>query len=126
MQVKVFEAADMASGLRMIRRELGPDALILSTRTIKGGKMGVLGKKTLEITAAVDNQWPEKQQDSTAFSGQSLAHKAYTDNKHFDRKPSKTNAQVQTHPQPKPCAHLPIQLNQFYKTTLLSVRNLTN
>ena len=59
MQVKVFEATDMASGLRKIRRELGPDALILSTRTIKSGRLGVLGKECLEITAAIDNQWPE-------------------------------------------------------------------
>ena len=60
MQVKIFEAPDMATGLRMVRKELGPDALILSTRTVKDGKMGILGKKYLEITAAVDNQWEEK------------------------------------------------------------------
>ena len=80
MQVKVFEATDMATGLRKIRRELGPDALILSTRTIKSGTMGVLGKKTLEITAAVDNHWPEKPQDTTSFAGKTLAHRAYSDN----------------------------------------------
>lgn len=68
MQVKVFEAADMASGLRKIRRELGPDALILSTRTIKNGKFGLLGKESLEITAAVDNQWPEKKMSQNPSS----------------------------------------------------------
>jgi flagellar biosynthesis protein FlhF len=54
MQVRVFEAADMATGLRMVKKELGPDALILSTRTIKSGKFGLLGKPMLEITAAID------------------------------------------------------------------------
>ena len=35
MQVKVFEAKDMATGLKMVKEALGPDALILSTRTIR-------------------------------------------------------------------------------------------
>lgn len=55
MQVKIFEAEDMASGLRMVKENLGPDALIISTRTIKSSKLGLLGKSTLEITAAIDN-----------------------------------------------------------------------
>ncbi len=52
MDVKVFEATDMASGLNMVRKELGPDALIISTRTLKSGKLGVLGKSVFQITAA--------------------------------------------------------------------------
>jgi len=60
MQVKVFEASDMNSGLKMVKEDLGPDALILSTRTLRNGKLGVLGKPTLEITAAVDSAWDEK------------------------------------------------------------------
>lgn len=56
MQVKIFESPDMATGLKMIRRELGPEALILSTRTVRNGRLGILGKPTLEITAAVDNR----------------------------------------------------------------------
>lgn len=39
----------------MVKKELGPDALILSTRTIKSGKLGILGKPILEITAAIDS-----------------------------------------------------------------------
>lgn len=58
MQVKIFEADDMASGLKMIRNELGPEALILSTRSIRSGKLGILGKPKLEITAAVDSAKP--------------------------------------------------------------------
>ncbi len=65
MQVKVFEAKDMASGLKMVKEDLGPDALILSTRTLRGGKLGMLGKPMLEITAAIDSAWPEKNNESS-------------------------------------------------------------
>ncbi len=58
MQVRVFESTDMASGLKKIKEELGPDALILSTRTVKNGKLGVMGKSMLEITAAIDDNPP--------------------------------------------------------------------
>ena len=60
MQVRVFEASDMASGLKMVKKELGPDALILSTRTVRAGKLGLLGKPMLEITAAIDNHYNEQ------------------------------------------------------------------
>jgi flagellar biosynthesis protein FlhF len=60
MQVRVFESSDMATGLKMVKDELGPDALILSTKTIRSGKLGLLGKSHFEITAAVDTMWPHK------------------------------------------------------------------
>jgi flagellar biosynthesis protein FlhF len=62
MQVKVFEAKDMATGLKMVKEALGPDALILSTRTIRSGTFGMIGKPMMEITAAVDNTWQEPPQ----------------------------------------------------------------
>lgn len=58
MQVKVFEASDMATGMKMVKDELGPDAMILSTKTVQSGKLGLLGKKRFEITAALDSDWP--------------------------------------------------------------------
>lgn len=61
MQVRVFEATDMASGLKMVKKELGPNALILSTRTVRGGKFGLVGKPVLEITAAIDADYPQGQ-----------------------------------------------------------------
>ncbi len=64
MQVKVFEASDMNSGLKKVKEALGPDALILSTRTLRNGKLGVLGKPILEITAAVDSAWEEEKVNS--------------------------------------------------------------
>ncbi len=53
MQVRVFESQDMTSGLQKIRRELGPEALILSTKTVRGN--GIKGRPKLEITAAIDD-----------------------------------------------------------------------
>jgi len=73
MQVRVFEATDMASGLKKIKEELGPDALILSTRTVRHGKLGILGKPTLEITAAVDTDFPRP---ANNLKGYSQAEKA--------------------------------------------------
>ncbi|MCD6526703.1 MAG: flagellar biosynthesis protein FlhF [Desulfuromonas sp.] len=54
MQVRVFESEDMDSALRMIKEALGPDALILSSRTVRKGGMGLFGKPLLEVTAAID------------------------------------------------------------------------
>jgi flagellar biosynthesis protein FlhF len=58
MHVKRFEAADMAEALRMVKLELGPHAVILSTRQIKkgGGTFGILGRSFVEVTAAVDRE----------------------------------------------------------------------
>ncbi|WP_084457039.1 flagellar biosynthesis protein FlhF [Desulfogranum mediterraneum] len=60
MQVKVFEATDMASGLKQVKETFGPDALILSTRTIRKGKLGLMSKPVLEITAAIDKGFQEE------------------------------------------------------------------
>jgi flagellar biosynthesis protein FlhF len=54
MQVKVYEAQDMRSALEQVKKELGPEALILSSRNIYKNKLGVLGKPWIEVVAAVD------------------------------------------------------------------------
>ncbi|MEA3466155.1 MAG: flagellar biosynthesis protein FlhF [Thermodesulfobacteriota bacterium] len=54
MQVRVFESDNMDSALRQIKEALGPDALILSSRTVRKGGMGLFGKPVLEVTAAVE------------------------------------------------------------------------
>jgi len=58
MHVKRFEAADMAEALRLVKHELGPNAIILSTRQIKkgGGTFGIFGRSFVEVTAAVDRE----------------------------------------------------------------------
>ncbi len=54
MQVKVFEAEDMRSALEKVKQALGPEALILSTKTIGRNKFGFSSKNRIEVTAAVD------------------------------------------------------------------------
>ncbi|MDD9912276.1 MAG: hypothetical protein OXR68_03210 [Alphaproteobacteria bacterium] len=50
MKLKTFTAPDMAAALRLIKNDLGRDAVILSTRKVKTPE----GKTTLEITAALE------------------------------------------------------------------------
>ncbi len=55
MQIKVFEAKDIATALKKVKEKLGPEALIISSRTVRcKGKAGLWGKKYHEVTAAVD------------------------------------------------------------------------
>ncbi|RMF48108.1 MAG: flagellar biosynthesis protein FlhF [Deltaproteobacteria bacterium] len=54
MQVKVFEAESMAAALKKVKATFGPDALILSTRTIRTGPLGLLQRPRIEITAAIE------------------------------------------------------------------------
>ena len=45
MLVKTFQAASMAEALRMVKADLGPDAMILSTKKDKtGGFLGFFSK----------------------------------------------------------------------------------
>ena len=66
----------MATGLKMIKKELGPDALILSTKTVRNGKLGLLSKPMLEITAAVDTDFHQKQNDGSSGKASSFRAQA--------------------------------------------------
>lgn len=69
MQIKRFEAADMTEALRLVKREFGDDAVILSAKEVRpGGFFSALRKKSVEITAATD--YPvDKGGKSDDFSG---------------------------------------------------------
>jgi flagellar biosynthesis protein FlhF len=56
MQIKRFEAKDMRAALRLIKDELGPEAVILSARNIKKTNpiLGRVKSVGVEVTAAVD------------------------------------------------------------------------
>ena len=55
MLVKTFQAASMPEALRMVKAELGPDAMILSTkREATGGFLGFFSTQVYRVTAAVD------------------------------------------------------------------------
>ncbi len=55
MLVRKFEAGNMAAALKQVKDTLGSDALILSTRTLGRKGLGVLGKQTIEVTAAIES-----------------------------------------------------------------------
>ncbi len=57
MRIKTLTAPKMADALTIIRQELGPEALILSTRKVTNAQ----GEQTLEITAAVNEPEPASQ-----------------------------------------------------------------
>ena len=55
MLVKTFQATSMAEALRMVKAELGPEAMILSTKKDKvGGVLGFFSKSVYRVTAALD------------------------------------------------------------------------
>jgi flagellar biosynthesis protein FlhF len=61
MQVKKYEARTMKEALEMVKKELGPDAVILSARDNKKG-FGIAGEVSVEITAAVSELTLRKKQ----------------------------------------------------------------
>ena len=57
MNIKKFTAPTMTEALAKVRDELGPDAIILNTRSNrKGSVFDFLGNTFVEVTAAVDNK----------------------------------------------------------------------
>ena len=70
MRIKRFEAKNMTTALRMIKAELGPDAVILSARSLRKGK-GLLGSMKymgVEVTAAIDTRQTHLPNGSTLGS----------------------------------------------------------
>jgi flagellar biosynthesis protein FlhF len=67
MKIKRFEASSMADALRMIKKEFGDEAVILSAKSVK--KNGLLfGAKPNQVvvTAAVDTEVPKKAETGVA------------------------------------------------------------
>jgi len=52
MELKKFEAPTLAEALQVVKRELGPEAIILSTKN-KRGALGLMNRTSVEVTAAV-------------------------------------------------------------------------
>jgi flagellar biosynthesis protein FlhF len=61
MQVKKFEAKTMKDALELVKKELGPEAVILSARDNKKG-FGLAGEGSVEITAAISEMTLRKKQ----------------------------------------------------------------
>mgnify|MGYP000341216899 CR=1 FL=1 len=56
MRLKRYTAPTTNDALKLIKKELGPDAVILSTRKVKGAD----GNMAMEVTAAVEREAPAK------------------------------------------------------------------
>jgi flagellar biosynthesis protein FlhF len=71
MQIKRFEARDMAEALKMIKREFGPQAVILSARDITKGKgmLGLMRRPGVEVTAATDTHNGNEKPKVETFTG---------------------------------------------------------
>lgn len=61
MKVKTFQALTIQEALRAVKAELGPDAVILSSREVRGGAslFGLFGRPMVEVCAAVDVETAE-------------------------------------------------------------------
>ena len=53
MEVKKFEAPTLAEALQVVKRELGPEAVVLSTKN-KRSAFGLMNKSSVEVTAAIN------------------------------------------------------------------------
>ena len=57
MHLKRYRRPTLKDALRAVREELGPDALVLSTREVTAtGVRGMIGRREIEITAAAERQ----------------------------------------------------------------------
>ncbi|RPH77118.1 MAG: flagellar biosynthesis protein FlhF [Nitrospiraceae bacterium] len=74
MKMKVFHADTMHDAIRSIKEELGPNALILSTKRVRRGSVpfSLFGRSLLEVTAATDSipDQPAPDQQATSQAAQ--------------------------------------------------------
>jgi flagellar biosynthesis protein FlhF len=64
MRIKRYVGDNVAEAMGKIKRELGPDAVILHTRKFKeGGFWGFFGKTRIEITAAIEDSIPSSKKE---------------------------------------------------------------
>lgn len=68
MHLKRYRTATVHEALTRARAELGPGALVLSTRLVRGaGLRGWLGEREVEVTVAADRKVSENRPDHEAF-----------------------------------------------------------
>ncbi len=61
MELRTYRAASMHEALKLVRRELGPDAAVLHTREVRDRWLGLLpGRRRIEVTASRDVTVPSR------------------------------------------------------------------
>ncbi len=86
MQVKKFEAPTMAEALKLIKAELGPEAIILTTKQNRKG-FGLLSKASVEVTAAISEKALSKKKVTDRLLPQ-------TQKEVFEKLPASAQAEV--------------------------------
>jgi flagellar biosynthesis protein FlhF len=83
MQIKRFEAKNMTTALRMIKSDLGPEAVILSARSLRNGKgfFGSMKYAGVEVTAAIDTR--EARSKAGNSMGTNTAYTKYVNNQSY-------------------------------------------
>lgn len=72
MKVKKYMVNDIKEALEQIKRDLGEDAVILSTRSVrKGGFLGIGAKRYLEVTAVCEDK-PYRAESNDVYKFQEL------------------------------------------------------
>lgn len=54
MKIKKFVGQTFKEAMEAVKKEFGPDAIIISHRQMKSGPFGILSKNAVEVTAAID------------------------------------------------------------------------
>jgi flagellar biosynthesis protein FlhF len=74
MQIKRFQANDMTKALSRIKQEFGPDAVILSARTLKKprGILSYMRKPIVEVTAATDTYTPKDKKRASLTNSETV------------------------------------------------------
>jgi len=76
MRIKKFVGPDMKDVTNQMKKDLGPDAIVLNTRRLtRGGILGALGTEMVEITGAIDeleeSESPSYRSPIQAYTGMS-------------------------------------------------------
>lgn len=81
MQIKRFQAPTLIEAVQQVKAALGPDALVLSTRTLRKGDgwFGLAGRPVVEVTAALDREAAASSRRSEAASVSPSASPAASD-----------------------------------------------
>ncbi|MBU0481469.1 MAG: flagellar biosynthesis protein FlhF [Proteobacteria bacterium] len=96
MQIKRFEAADTRTALEMVKKEMGEDAVILSTRTVHG--ISGRGRGHMEVVAAMDYDLEElsgyQSNKTAAFLPSGTPSAVFPPGKFTTKRPASSEARV--------------------------------
>jgi len=72
MKLKKYRAENMAEAMQIIKTELGPDAIIMSSRQVKkrSGFLGLFSKKKFEVVAGYEEEMVQPQNPFAAAIAQ--------------------------------------------------------